>query len=257
MRAMNLPPPLGEPVDPPWSEVQKKWDAACRSREPRTFLQLFDAREGRTVRTAGLHLLGYEDGREFNTAQLLQLTHENQRMLLHYQTSMVYRVFAERPELIYGKDVVYCNIRSFMDAAGQFWRVHQVSVPAQYDQICRLVRYLSYYRILGKYNGEPFETDIYTSPKFPEEGRLLMLELKRIKDEALQGLGFTQKEEDVIRLMAANCSRAAIAETMNITPRTVDKHRLNILEKGRLFFPLNDFSQAADVVRYLDRQWLL
>lgn len=254
---MNQPPPLGKPVDPPWNEVQKRWENARRNRNPRTFLQLFDAREGRTLRTDGLHLLGYESGQEFNTAQLLQLTHENQRMLLQYQTYMVYRVFAEKPELIYGKEVVYCNIRSFKDVAGQFWRVHQVSEPVQFDQAGRLVRYMSYYRILGKYNGEPFETDIYTSPKFPEEGRRLMLELKRIKDEALQGLGFTQKEEEVIRLMASNSSRTAIAETMDITPRTVDKHRLSILEKGRLLFPLNDFSQAVHVVRYLDRQWLL
>jgi hypothetical protein len=256
---MSNPDPtfLGEPVDPPWSEVHQNWLEQCRHRPPRTFMQIFDAREGRSVRSRGFSLLGYRDDREFNTRELLSMTHGNQQRLLAYQTERVYRGFAEKPQLIKGKKVVYCNLRSFRDTGGQYWRVHQASVPVQYDAAGRLVRYQSFYRIVGKYQGEPFETEIYTDPTFPEEERLLLAELRRIKQEVLQGLGFSPREEQLIRLMAAGSSSAAAAETMGINRRTIDKHRRNILDKGRLAFPLNDFATAADVVRYLVRQWLV
>ncbi|HMO41121.1 MAG TPA: LuxR C-terminal-related transcriptional regulator [Saprospiraceae bacterium] len=248
---------LGEAIDPPWSEVRQRWLKAVVHRPPRTVLQLFDAREGCTVRSSGFSLLGYADDREFNTRELLQKTHENQRSLLHYQTERVYQVFVDKPELIKGKGVVYCNMRSFMDAKGEFWRVHQASVPMQFDYAGRLVRYLSYYRIIGKYNGEPFETDIFTDARFPEEERLLKAALKQIKRDLLQGLGFTLRQEEIIRLILKKHSRKDIAEVLKIDPRTVDKHRQAILEKGREIFPLNQFSKADDVVVYLNRQWLL
>ena len=205
----------------------------------------------------GLSLLGYPDDWLFTVSDTLARCHENQRRLLHYQTESVYRVFAEKPHLIKGKKVTYCNIRTFRDAHGVYWRVHQASSPAQYDARGQLVRYLSYYTLLGKYNGEPFETEIYTDPRFPKEEQELMRELQRIKQGWLAGLGFSPKEEAVIRLMAVTDSKKDIAESMDIHPRTVDKHRLSILEKGRDIFPLNDFSTAQDVVRYLERQWLL
>jgi hypothetical protein len=248
---------LGEPIDPSWGDVQQKWLEQCRHRPPRTFMQIFDAREGRSVRSRGFGLLGYRDDREFSTRELLSMTHVNQQRLLAFQTERVYRVFAEKPHLIKGKMVVYCNLRSFRDASGQYWRVHQASVPVQYDAEGRLVRYQSFYRIVGRYQGEPFETEIYTDPRFPEEERLLLAELRRIKQEVLQGLGFSPREEEVIRFMAAGSSGTAMAETMDINRRTVDKHRRNILDKGRLAFPLNDFGTAADVVRYLGRQGVL
>jgi hypothetical protein len=247
----------GEALHPPWSEVSKKWMAFCAHRPPRTFLQIFDVSLGRSVQANGFSLLGYRDDREFSTGELLELTHENQRRLLAFQTECVYRVFIEKPELIKEKGVTYCNIRSFRDAQGQYWRVHQASTPFQYDQKGRLVRYLSHYRIIGRYNGEPFETGIYTDPRFPGEQRLLMEELKKIKNDLLRGLGFSPREEKVIRLMAKGIDKEGIARDLGITARTVDKHRSNILDKGRIYFPLNNFSQSSDVVRFLDRQWLL
>ncbi|NJK82810.1 MAG: hypothetical protein HC912_02365 [Saprospiraceae bacterium] len=82
-------------------------------------------------------------------------------------------------------------MRSFQDSKGQFWQVHQVSVPALCDKEV-LNCYISYYHILSEYKGEPLETTIYAGSKFRKEEKLLRDELLFIKQGFFKELGFSK-----------------------------------------------------------------
>lgn len=256
--------PLDPDLSPPWVDILKQWPVWVRQLPPRTFIQLFDVQQNKALLAAGLSLLGNTDDHLFSAQEILAKAHPNQQRLLRIQTEQVYQVFAEHPEWIKDKGIVYCNLRTFSDVRGQFWRVHQASVPVQYDAAGRLARYRSHYRLLGPYHGEPLETSIHAAPQFPKEEELLRARLNRIKNEVLHELGFSPREEQLIRLMAAEeahpegSPKRDIPTIMGgISRRTVHKHCRSVLDKGRQAFPVNRFCTARDVVEYLVRQGLV
>jgi two-component system, NarL family, response regulator NreC len=60
--------------------------------------------------------------------------------------------------------------------------------------------------------------------------------LKTSSREGAMGLydTLTDREKEVFQLMANNRTRSMIAETLNISPKTVDRHRSNLLKKLNL-----------------------
>jgi len=251
---------LDESVNPPWKEVKELFEKTrsiigfC---SPRTFLQIFDVSTTSAVMSYGLDLLGYEVDYRMTEKDAINFTHENQRALFAYQTSMVYRVFLEEPELVRDTGTVYSMTRSLRARDGIYWVVNQATIPIQYDENGRMVRYLSSYRILGKYRGEPFETAIYTSPNYPKAQEELRKRLAWIKLNMLSGLGFTRRQREVIEYAGEGFSKADILETMGIGETGLKKHREKILSMGRILFPKNDFKEALDVVNYLKKQGII
>jgi len=238
-------------------EFREHWKSLCRYKPPRTMLLLMDVAQARAVLSCGMETLGYAPGWLPGIDDIRRITHENQRRLLSVHTHSVLKTLSERPDLLNGRKVIFCNIRGLRDQAGQYWRVHQSSVPAQFDEQGRMATYISYYTVLGPYQGEPFETAVYPDPRFPGDAQRLQQALNKIKSGILENLGFSRRQEELIQLMAQGASAKDIGATMRITDRTVDKHRLGVLQKGRDLFPLNDFTQAADVVVFLKKQGLV
>ena len=64
----------------------------------------------------------------------------------------------------------------------------------------------------------------------PEVTRLLMDEMNKPKDEPEL---LTERELDVLRLIAKECSNKAIADKLFISERTVETHRKNIFRKTK------------------------
>lgn len=238
-------------------EYFEHWKSLCRYKPPRTMLLLIDVAQARAVLSCGMEALGYAPAWLPAIDDIRRITHENQRRLVSVHTHSVLKMLSERPDLLNGRKVTFCNIRGLRDAAGQYWRIHQSSVPARFDEQGRMATYMSYYTILGPYQGEPFETAVYPDPRFPGDAQRLQQALNKIKSGILENLGFSRRQEELIQLMAQGASAKDIAATMRITDRTVDKHRLGLLQKGRDLFPLNDFTQAADVVSFLKKQGLV
>lgn len=233
------------------------WKWLCKYKPPRTMLLLMDVAEARAIQSCGMEILGYAPGWLPGLDDIRRITHENQRHLASVHTHNVLKTLSARPELLKNRKVVYCNTRGLRDHAGQYWRVHQLSAPVQFDEQGRLAAYISYYTILGPYHGEPFETAVYPDPRFPADAQRLQQALNKIKSGILENLGFSRRQEELIQLMAQGASAKDIAITMRISDRTVDKHRLGVLQKGRDLFPLNAFTQAADVVDFLKKQGLV
>ena len=67
---------------------------------------------------------------------------------------------------------------------------------------------------------------------------------------ALQGSGLSEREEEVMRLVAWGYTNKEVASYLNISVKTVETHKTNLMEKL-------DLKGRADVVRYALRQgWL-
>jgi DNA-binding CsgD family transcriptional regulator len=248
---------LGSPVDPPWEEVKAKWDGMCRFSPPRTFMFVVDIKKDGMLLSNGMSLLGFPDNKEFSSSAFSELVHVNQRLMMLYQTLCVHEIFFTHPQLIKGKDVVYCTSRGIRDVNDKYWLCYQTATPLQYDENDIMVRYLSSYKILGEYHGEAFGTEIYTSPKFPREQKDLNRLVAEIKANMINALGFSRLQKQVVEYMAIKLSSSEIAKQLEISKRTLEKHRKNILDQARTSFPLNSFNSAADVVDYLVKQKII
>ena len=165
--------------------------------------------------------------------------------------------FLEEPELINNTGTAYSMTRSIKSKNGKYWLVNQITTPIQYDSNGRMAKYLSSYRILKKYEGEPFETEIYTDSKYPDTQEKLRKRLNRIRANMLEGLGFTKTERWIIGHMANGVSSKGIMQMMEISRSTLDNHRSAIIQKAKDIFFKNDFKYSSDVVRYLHKQGII
>lgn len=249
---------LGDGVDPSEEEVLLTWRNMCKYKAPRMFMYIVDLKKNKTILSDGMSLLGYEDNRTFSVEEIVEMTHQNQRRLLQYQTLKVYATFFENTELSYKKGTVYCSHRALRDAHGEYWLVHQASTPIQYDAKGVMTKYLSTYRIIGKYTGDALETEIYTDPKYPEAQRELRSLMKKIKTNMLEGLGFSKTQEQIIEYSAIeDLDSNGIAKLLKIRKKTLANHRKAILDHARIIFPVNNFKEAQNVVEYLKKQSIL
>lgn len=67
---------------------------------------------------------------------------------------------------------------------------------------------------------------------------------------ALQGNELSEREEEVLRLVAWGYTNKEVAQYLNISVKTVETHKTNLMEKL-------DFKSRSDIVRYALRQgWL-
>ena len=248
---------LEAPITPSWDKLMEKWKNISDSFSlffPRSFVIIHDIKTHKAVFVRGLSALGYQDD-YLITAR--DITHENQRAIMAYQSSMVHKVFLREPGLIKERGMTYCNTRSLKDKSGVYWLVSQIVTPAQYDRNGRMARYLVSYRLLREYNGEPYLTNIYTHPECATAQKELRRRLEVIRLGMLRGLGFTRRQQEVIEYMGEDFSKATILGTMGINETGLKKHREKILAIGRQLFPINNFKTASDVIDYLKRQGII
>ncbi|MEL6719047.1 MAG: LuxR C-terminal-related transcriptional regulator [Bacteroidota bacterium] len=246
---------LGEPVTPSWKEVLEDWNGRAKYLTPRCFMFLVDLKLHQPILTTGMSVLGYEENWKFTGQEFIDLVHENQKKLLSYQTIKLYELFLEHPELIQNKGATYCTSRGIKDASGKYQLAYQIAFPVQYDSNGVIARYLSHYTVLGAYKGEALETNMYAAPQFQKEQKEFRKLIRGIKEHMIEGLGFTRTQKQVIDKMALKrYSKKEIAEQMEISPRTLESHKSNIIEKAKDAFPLNNFNNAEDVILYLEQQ---
>lgn len=249
---------VGEPTEPTTEEVFHKWDQMANNLSPRTFMFMVDVKKSDVLRAAGMSLLGHPDNYRFNRASFIEWTHDNQKRLVAYLTLSMYEVFFEHPQLIINTDFVYSTTRGVKDKEGKYWHMHQLASPCQFDENGLMVRYISNYRILGEYTGQPLETQVYGDKKHDAKLKVLSKKVDAIKEGMLKVLGLTKQEELILYLrVLSNMSTREVADHLGLSIRTLRNHYGNINKKAKEVFPLNSFSGIEDVIAYIKQQKLI
>jgi len=246
---------IGEPVFPSNQEALSKWKEMCKYLPSRMFMIVADMKTEKIPLSHGFDLLGYGNGFPGTARDFLAIHHVNHQDIMTYQTYINYSILMEHPQLIKEKGLAFCTKKGIVDARGKAWLVHQVSEPFQYDKNDYVASYLSTYRIISEYDGEPFETNLYAGSKYGDEQEKLEKLLQDKKMRLLDLLGFSKTHKIVIENMAlGRYSSKEIAEYLEISTKTLANHRQAILDRARELFPLNNFTTTQGFVEYLKKQ---
>ena len=249
---------LGDGVEPLSQKVDEIWKERANGLPPRCFMFIYDVKTGNTYRSKGLSIFGLPDSSSISAFDLMKRVHENQIRLVFYQTLRLHEMFISQPYLMAGPDIVYTTKRGMKIGDGTYWLFHQLGEVLQRDSNGRVTKYLSTYRAISPYQGEPLETKIFASDKNPEQQRLIDFALAEVKKSMLSVLGFSAKEQSIIQLISERgLSAREIAKKKNRSKSTIENHKLRIMEKARIAFPLNEFKKTEDVVKYLQEQLII
>ncbi|MEL7221383.1 MAG: helix-turn-helix transcriptional regulator [Bacteroidota bacterium] len=252
---------VGAGVFPDNQEVINFWKAVSDPMPPRTFMYIYSLNDDISFRSKGFAHLGLPDNWTFSGKHIIGLTHENQCILVTYQTLLLYKALLNHPTHVKGKGVEYYTYRGMKkaDEKDTYLLVHQLAYPVQYDANGYVAKYFCSYRIIGPYRGEPLETYVYTDSKFPKSQKLLNKVLQASKHNMLGILGLQKAEEEVLEYMAYTDLKTSrqIADHLDLSPNTIRNHKNSINRKAKQIFPLNNFSDTNDVILYLRRQLMM
>lgn len=86
----------------------------------------------------------------------------------------------------------------------------------------------------------------------PEQAKRMLTEYRRAGERAADdaGPGLTAREREVLTLIAEGLTGKAIAERLNLSPNTIERHRTNIMNKLGLH-------NRAELVRFAIRERLI
>jgi DNA-binding CsgD family transcriptional regulator len=252
---------IGEGVYPTNQELSELWESLINPMPPRTYMYILQTKGNRSFRSKGFSIIGLPDSWSFSADQVLGITHVNQRKLVIFQTMVLYETFLTHAELIRDKGVVYCTSRGVKNynEEDSYYLVHQTAYPVQYDANGYVTKYFCSYRVLGDYEGQALETQVFTDPKYPEVQKKLREVLQMAKSNMLGILDFSETEQDIINYLAHSdlASTKEIAEHMERSVKTIANHRNSINRKARTAFPLNNFQNTEDVIKYLQQQMII
>lgn len=252
---------IGKGCHPDNKNISEFWEQITTPMPPRTYMYIMSTTQDVCFRSKGFSLLGLPDNWTFDWTTLLKLTHINQFKLVAYQTLFLYEAFIHFKNEMKETGLVYCTSRGVENVHSQsgYSLVHQVAYPIQYDESGYVTKYFCSFRILGDYQGEALETQVFTHSKFPKEQKKLRELLALGKSNMLGVLKFTDKEQDVINLMAYTTLQTSkeIADNWGISKRTIENHKRRIFHKAKEAFPLNDFQTTNDVIKYLKKQLII
>ncbi|UKM65192.1 LuxR C-terminal-related transcriptional regulator [Flavobacteriaceae bacterium GSB9] len=115
----------------------------------------------------------------------------------------------------------------FKDVSGEYVNIIQNTTPLEFDLNQKPIIGLAHYTVVS---GE-LKLPITASAKLLNENNEYNTVYYNNFSQKLLADGVSNRERDVIRLLALNFSSKQIAEKLGISPNTVDTHRRNILKK--------------------------
>lgn len=249
---------LGPPVTPSKEKALERWNELCKYLPERMFMIVVDVKTDKIILNHGWDILGYTKWVPANGEEMISIHHENHIAMMKYQAYTTYSVLVSMPKLIKDKGLVFCTTKAIYDnfhPDRKSWLIHQVSSPFQFDKNGFIVSYLSTYRIISEYDGEPMVTTIHAKPQFRNEEIELTKRLRNLRLNILEGLNFTEKERKIIELMSLEkLTSKQVAETLEISLNTLKNHKKAILRKARVLFPGTNFKVTTDFVAFLKKQ---
>ncbi len=143
------------------------------------------------------------------------------------------------------KKVMYTWRYRIKNHKGELKNMHVQQTPIFFDDNGRPIIGYSHNTIIG--DGKPMP--LIASCKILNENKeFVTIFQKNYTKESFQ-YTLTNRETDIVRLIATNNSSKQIANKLNISPQTVDVHRKNILEK------LN-FKTSNEIIAYCNKYHL-
>jgi DNA-binding NarL/FixJ family response regulator len=139
--------------------------------------------------------------------------------------------------------VIICSMHSKIDYVAEAFRAGATGYVVKESAADRLLQGLETvskgeFYLDGSLSSEVIKGTIMVCP---EKG-------SKIADEGYDSL--TPREQQIMRLLAEGCSSKEIAEELNISPKTVENHRANIMNKLGLH-------GTVELVRYAARLGLI
>jgi DNA-binding CsgD family transcriptional regulator len=115
----------------------------------------------------------------------------------------------------------------FKNGNDEYVNIIQNTTPLEFDSSDKPVIGLAHYTVLSP----EIELQICASAKLLNDNNEYETVYFNNFSQKLLSVGISNRERDIIRLLALNDSSKTIAEKLNISPNTVDTHRRNILKK--------------------------
>jgi DNA-binding CsgD family transcriptional regulator len=246
---------IGEPTVPEEKKAMEIWKGMCKYLPPRMCLLLTEVKTEKMIKSYGFDELGYPEGFPKDKDAFLNIHHENHKELVKFQSYAFFKALVDYPELVGENKFILSATKGLYDINRKPWLIHQTSTTLQFDEKGMVSRYVSAYRIVKEYEGEPFLSDIAFKPKYNKEGQEVRKKIKSLRMNMLPGLGFTERQIKVIEMMSlGTIDSKKIATELGISEKTLSHHRSNILKTAKVIFPENNFNTASDVVNYLKEQ---
>ena len=247
---------IGEGVSPSNKKLSEWWNNKIEYLDPNTFVYIYDLKANSVYRSAGFSILGKPDSWTFNSPEYVALFHENQQLMIPYKSLMLFELLLEHHQLIKESELIFSSNRGIKGANGEYLLVNQSASSIQFDENGYTTKYFNSYRVVGPYNGEPFTSIVYSTKPNTKIDKILDDIKKKNRHNILEIMGFSKKEQLVIKAIADNQDLKAkeIGDLLDKAAKTVKNHQANIFNKAKELFPLNDFQNARDVVKYLKLQ---
>ena len=255
---------LGEGIDPPWATCLDKLQAIKKAQFPRSFFWVNQVKDNKVLHHFGLDKeLGYLKNIQLTPEFLLGTMHPNQRPILVKQIIAIFNLVLKYPADFNNGTYRYSCKRAFRDGKGKYWLVDQTSEVLQTDDKGQIATNFNWFHILGAYKGQPLATEIFHNKQSTKKTTIpietIQQEFDEYKANLLQDLGFTKVQRLVIEGIATTIRLKQPIEKVNTiiaidlgkSVRTIQGHRRKLLQVGRTVFPLNNFTDAIDVVRHL------
>lgn len=110
---------------------------------------------------------------------------------------------------------------------GRYVNVVQNTTPLEFDENNKPIIGLAHYTVLG----HEVKMSICATAKFLNSQKAYETVYFNNYSQKLLTNGISNRERDIIRLLVLNKTSKEIADSLNISPNTVDTHRRNILKK--------------------------
>ena len=261
---MTIQQQIDEELNPSWETCLKELAQLKKAQFPRSFFWVNRVKDNFVLFHYSLDIeLGYGKNSQLTSEFLIGTMHPNQRPILIKQIIAIYNLVLKYPDDFNNSIYLYGCKRAFKDSQGQFWLVYQTSKVLQTDGNGKIASNLNWFHILGKYKGQPLETEIFRNRQVLEKPKIpldkIQNEFEKLKAHILKDLGFTKHQRRILELIATSIRldhpikmvNQSIAENMEISLRTVEGHRNKVVQLGRTIFPMNTFKDAVDVVLHL------
>lgn len=161
-------------------------------------------------------------------------------LLKVFEELMVFTM--QKLDLDQRKQVIYTWKYRIRNNTREYLNMHVQQTPIYFDENGRPIIGYSHNTVIGQDNPLPM---IASCKILNEKGEYVTLFQKNYSEEQFNLL-LSNRETDIVRLLATSNSTNEIAEKLCISPRTVDVHRKKILQK------LN-FNSTKQIIQYCNK----
>ena len=249
---------LGEPVESFLKKKNEVWHPRIATLPPRHMAYVFDWRADKMVLSHGFDNLGYDSEQTFTNNELMNMYHENQRIIVAYYVAKIHQLMPTFRNHVDRKNFCLGSLRSRKAKDGTYWLTYITSEPYQFDANGNIVSYFSWEHILSEYRGEPITNDAFHKEgEHEKEVKKLQNKLDEFIEDTIRYLGFTKLQVDtLLRIATGYTTPEIVSQDMITEGRILDRYR-EITKAAKNIFPKNSFESIRGVVEYMQKQGIL